>query len=632
MKSGLPNNKWPCRAISAIILLNFLILCLHQSKSDALFLRKFKRHQHQLKRQVQSKQKFQQQQQQEPQPLESQQLDNLQESSSNEQQQQLPPHDDPTGGNLFGKTTKEILRIRGFDAIEYDVQINDECTLNLVHVINPLFKDRYGDDAVKNQQGPTLLKSSVLFLHGATLASNYFLVNSINARPADFSKFGSRNLTELNEILENEPSSKCLPLLMSNFGYDIWFLNRRSTLESQAASNQPHLREVYRNFNRSEIERSKIFGEMKAHLMKYLIKPTRSFLSMVLSFAAKSRIKSLLGASSSTELYLNELAYNLETILMPNIRQKTVDAGYWHFSLDEQAVFDLPQVIDFILAKTGRNQLDIVGHSLGGALPLMTMTLKPEYQAKIRHCFLFAPAVRPQLGFFEGPSRKLARKLEGYFQSIKGPLPPGILTPFLQTLMANVCITNRIQRFICTKYIDAYSGLGAEQLDLNSGIIYGLMTTAGVHELVQLSQAIDKSQMHLYDFRNSEQNMLIYNQTSPPRYEIDKISNARLSIYVGNTDIMVPPATIQSLIRNLNVPVELHYLNQSGGLFNHISYQFHKQVHKIVNIPIIHKLELMEKERISPNWQKQQQQQQVIQEPQQASNSTSFITTTIMNT
>lgn len=573
------SNKWLCGAIKALILTNILILCLHLAGSHASLFRKTKRHQ--------------------------QQQATLKEHELEHKKQYLPSNnearDDSTGGDMFGKTTKEILKLRGFDSVEFNVRINTEFTLNLVRIINPLFRDRYKDDLLSI--GSILLKSSILFLHGATLASNYFLINSINARPRDLSQLEGKNLSQLNELLANDPSSKCLPLLMSNSGYDVWLLNRRSTLESQAASNQPHLQDVYKNFNQTAVVKTKVFGDIRATLLRYLIKPTRSLVSIIRSFAAKSRIRALLGGSS-TELYLNELSYNLETILMPNVRQKTVDAGYWHFSLDEQAVFDLPKVIDFILQKTGRSQVDIVGHSLGGALPLMTMTLKPEYQFKIGHCFLFAPAVRPQLGFFEGPSRRMARKLERYFQSINGPLPPGILTPLLQTLLANICTTNRIQKFLCIKYIDAYSGFGAEQLDLNSGIFYGGMTTAGVHELVQLSQAIEKSQMHFYDYRNVEQNMLIYNQSEPPKYEIDKISNARLTIYVGNTDVMVPPATIQGLLKNLHCTVEMHYLNESGGLFNHISYQFHKRVNTIINIPIIYKLELMERER---KWFKQQQ-------------------------
>lgn len=56
--------------------------------------------------------------------------------------------------------------------------------------------------------------------------------------------------------------------------------------------------------------------------------------------------------------------------------------NYWDFSLDEQAKYDLPELINYVLYVTKQPKLSLVGHSLGGAIILMTLAEYPNMADK----------------------------------------------------------------------------------------------------------------------------------------------------------------------------------------------------------------------------------------------------------
>jgi lysosomal acid lipase/cholesteryl ester hydrolase len=54
-------------------------------------------------------------------------------------------------------------------------------------------------------------------------------------------------------------------------------------------------------------------------------------------------------------------------------------------------VYDLTAEIDYILKNTSEKQIHYVGHSMGSTMFYVLMSVKPEYNTKIRHMVALAP-------------------------------------------------------------------------------------------------------------------------------------------------------------------------------------------------------------------------------------------------
>lgn len=59
----------------------------------------------------------------------------------------------------------------------------------------------------------------------------------------------------------------------------------------------------------------------------------------------------------------------------------------------------MPAGIDLVLAVTGHKKVDIGGISLGGTIPLIALSERPEYNAKVRSLVLMGPAARTGSSF-----------------------------------------------------------------------------------------------------------------------------------------------------------------------------------------------------------------------------------------
>lgn len=73
----------------------------------------------------------------------------------------------------------------------------------------------------------------------------------------------------------------------------------------------------------------------------------------------------------------------------------TLDAGkdrkYWNFTMHEMGYYDVPAVIDYISNITNMQQVYLIGHSIGASVGLITCTLRPEYNTRIKLFMNLAP-------------------------------------------------------------------------------------------------------------------------------------------------------------------------------------------------------------------------------------------------
>ncbi|CAO3669444.1 unnamed protein product [Umbelopsis ramanniana] len=68
---------------------------------------------------------------------------------------------------------------------------------------------------------------------------------------------------------------------------------------------------------------------------------------------------------------------------------------YWEFSLNEMALYDLPDVVDYILETTGAPNLTYIGFSQGTAQAFAALSINPRLNDRVNLFIALAPATTP---------------------------------------------------------------------------------------------------------------------------------------------------------------------------------------------------------------------------------------------
>lgn len=312
--------------------------------------------------------------------------------------------DGMTALNEVKLSPKQLVELRGFLAQNHYVVTKDGYILNLIQVTNPLIN--------KGKPGGLETREPILVIHGVLADGKYFIANSIGAKPHDYSQLDINDLNddELDNLINEDPSFNSIVFGASNCGHDVWILARRG-----APGSQGHVDDTKETMIDNEILDS-------VGLYKRL--------------------------STKTVDFIEE------------------NMKYWNYSLDEQAKFDVPEVIDFILKETKRPKLVAIGHSAGGALLLMTMTLHPDLNDKLSKVLLYAPALdlpsTPEGNFLINLAKIFHKPL--FFLGGNGiPIPPRFLFPLYKTFFAGICFTQINQDTLCDAAFDLTVGKTGHQ-------------------------------------------------------------------------------------------------------------------------------------------------------------------------
>ncbi|KAH0623594.1 hypothetical protein JD844_006513 [Phrynosoma platyrhinos] len=89
-----------------------------------------------------------------------------------------------------------------------------------------------------------------------------------------------------------------------------------------------------------------------------------------------------------------------------HIKYTVEQEEFWMFSYDEMAKYDVPATINFILNKTGQEQIFYIGHSQGTTMAFIAFSTMPQVAKKIKMFFGLAPAATVK--FSTSPMTKLA--------------------------------------------------------------------------------------------------------------------------------------------------------------------------------------------------------------------------------
>ncbi|XP_039767485.1 lysosomal acid lipase/cholesteryl ester hydrolase isoform X2 [Ornithorhynchus anatinus] len=195
---------------------------------------------------------------------------------------------------------------------------------------------------------------------------------------------------------------------------------------------------------------------------------------------------------------------------------------FWAFSYDEMAQYDLPAVINFILNKTGQEQVYYVGHSQGTTIAFIAFSTLPQLAKKIKMFFALAPVATVK--FSTSPLAKLGIFPELLFKEIFGTREFLPQTAIIKWLAIHVC-THRILKELCGNLFFVLCGFNERNLNMSRIDVYSTHCPAGtsVQNMIHWSQAVKSGELKAYDWGSKAKNYFHYNQTSPPSYNLKDV-------------------------------------------------------------------------------------------------------------
>ncbi|KAL1458981.1 hypothetical protein WDU94_011000, partial [Cyamophila willieti] len=82
-----------------------------------------------------------------------------------------------------------------------------------------------------------------------------------------------------------------------------------------------------------------------------------------------------------------------------HVNLTTEDQQFWDFTFHEHGYFDLPPMIDHILQVTKTERVSCIGHSMGNAVFMVMLALRPEYNEKVQMFVGIAPYAKVRMAF-----------------------------------------------------------------------------------------------------------------------------------------------------------------------------------------------------------------------------------------
>uniref|UniRef100_A0A8C6XBR6 Lipase n=1 Tax=Naja naja TaxID=35670 RepID=A0A8C6XBR6_NAJNA len=231
-----------------------------------------------------------------------------------------------------------------------------------------------------------------------------------------------------------------------------------------------------------------------------------------------------------------------------HINYTTKQKEFWMFSFDEMAKYDLPASINFVLNKTGQEQLFYVGHSQGTTIGFIAFSAFPELAKKINMFFGLAPIMNVK--FSSSAMAKLGELPELLLKEIFGTkqfLPQNALIKWLAT---RVLLDD-----LCGNFFFLMCGFNEKNLNMSRIDVYSTHCPAGtsVQNMLHWTQVIKTGEMRAFDWGSKKQNMIHYKEPTPPRYKMKEML-VPTAMWTGGHDWLADQkdvAMLMTMIPNL---------------------------------------------------------------------------------
>ncbi|XP_062707252.1 lipase 3-like [Aedes albopictus] len=244
---------------------------------------------------------------------------------------------------------------------------------------------------------------------------------------------------------------------------------------------------------------------------------------------------------------------------------------FWDFSWHEVGSIDVPNVIDYILARTGQQRLQYVGHSQGTTVFWVMMSQHPYYNQRVKSAHLLAPAAymhrtrSPYVIFLAAylHTTELMLQMMGtyYFAPTdEMDIQGGI----------NNCRDGAPFQQMCTITTFLMAGFNSQEVNYTMLPVMHGHSPAGASsmQMIHHAQTVRSHIFRQYD-HGPTQNMIRYGSLTPPNYNLNNVQAPTL-LYHSTNDWLATPEDVLLLASQLP-NVHKRYLVPMHE-FNHMDF------------------------------------------------------------
>merc|ERR1719341_187728 len=228
--------------------------------------------------------------------------------------------------------------------------------------------------------------------------------------------------------------------------------------------------------------------------------------------------------------------------------------GFWDFTWDEMAHYDIPAMIERVLELTGETELFYAGHSMGTTAFMAMHHYRPDIGEKVKLANFLAPvASESEMG---GPIGWLAGFMDGIFdwvlEDILNMMGVGEFLPsnlFMDCIASLFCQSG--SSFLCSNVLFVIAGFDEAQMNdtLLDTIMHHTPAGASTHSLLQYGQLKATGGFHGYDWGSDKLNFQHHNGPVPD-YDLGAVKTP-VALYWGDNDWFAMPSDILQTIVGL---------------------------------------------------------------------------------
>ncbi|CAH0547943.1 unnamed protein product [Brassicogethes aeneus] len=221
------------------------------------------------------------------------------------------------------------------------------------------------------------------------------------------------------------------------------------------------------------------------------------------------------------------------------------DKEYWNYTIHEMGHYDIASFVDYIRNVTKKDKISGMGHSQGTTLIFLLLSSRPDYNDKLNIFVALAPSVYLNDSLIS--VMKIVGKYSNFFDHmIREVLNIHFLPRSLFEGMETVCNSGPAFFSLCRALIAGFCDNLDYGVNLDRIYDFKIFNLAFSHMPSELCikmvmhyfQMIDSGNFCKFDY-GQLQNTQMYGSSTPPRYDIKKIT-IPVGLIFARHDLLIP--------------------------------------------------------------------------------------------